>query len=178
MSIQSTGSSELPSRLTHRTAALVEIDIRQCTQIFKEINDADRFVLFIDGFYSLCSGVTVNCGGEIVKYMGDSCLAIFDETDCIAAVDSVLKVRAAFPDYCRKFGVTPTDIRATVHTGEVVYGTFGPEGMRDVIGKTASELFQMIGSGITITEQVYRKLPSANRGPWKKHGGQVTYILK
>ncbi len=174
MSIQ----ESLPPRLSQKHVALIEIDIHRCTDIAREIIDSSRFALFLDGFYTLCSGVITNNGGEVIKYMGDAVLATFNEDEVVTAIDSIITVRSAFPDFCADLGVTPTDIKGTVHTGEVIIGEFGPEGRKDVLGKTTNELFQMIGPGITITEQVYRKLPSDRRSPWKKHGGRVSYRLK
>ena len=176
MSIQTNDS--LPSRLSQRNVALVELDIYRCTEIFKEIADTPKIALFLDGFYGLCSTAVINHGGEVIKYLGDAVLAAFDEDECVAAIDCILAVRETFTVYCKEHGVKPTDIKGTVHTGEVIIGAFGPEGNKDVLGKTANELFTIIGPGLTITEQVYRKLPSDRRGPWKKHSGRVTYVLK
>jgi class 3 adenylate cyclase len=178
MSVQNNNSVELPARLAVRKAALVEMDILNSLQLVREMQEPLQFVMFIDDFYAIASEATQQCGGEIIKYIGDSSLSIFEEDQCEAAIESIYKTQAAFPALCEKFGVKPTGIRATVHTGEVVYGEFGPEGQKDVIGKLANELFQTRGRGITITEQVYRKLPNDKRGPWKKTGGQVVYVLK
>lgn len=175
MSIQ---SESLPPRLSQKHLALIELDIHRCTDIIQEIGDSARLAMFLDGFYTLCSKTVTSHGGEVIKYMGDAVLAAFSADEVVAAIDCVLAVRSAFGGYCADQGVTPTDIKGTVHIGEVIIGEFGPEGRKDVLGKTANELFQIIGPGITITEQVYRKLPSDRRGPWRKHGGRVTYRLK
>mgnify|MGYP006129886685 CR=1 len=44
------------------------------------------------------------------------------------------------------------------------------------MGKAMGTLIQLGGPGITITEQVYRKLPSDARGPWTKRTGHVVYF--
>lgn len=36
----------------------------------------------------------------------------------------------------------------------------------------------MTNAGITISEQVYRKLSSDKRTSWRKQGGNVFYVLK
>jgi adenylate cyclase len=175
MSIQ---TQTLPDRLQKRKAALAELDIQNCLQIAKELDDSTRFVLFLDAFYDICSAKTREHGGEVVKYMGDACLSIFDEEDCVAAIDCILAVRDAFPALCDRFDVRHTGVRGSVHTGEIIYGEFGPEGQKDVLGKTSNELFTIDRRGITISEQVYRKLPSDRRSAWKKTTGQVVYIMK
>jgi len=107
--------------------------------------------------------------------MGDSCLAVFPEDKATEAIESVSKLRLEFVDYCRTRQVKPTDLRAGVHVGEVTMGEFGPRRQRDVMGRSSSIAIAMPGTGVTISEQVYRKLPSASRSPWKKQGAQVTY---
>lgn len=176
MSNPALNQQSLPSRLTQRQAALVEMDITNCLGIAETINSETSFVLFLDAFYQLATQQVTAHGGEVVKYLGDSCLAIFDESACTDAINSIVATREQFPELCERFGVKPTGIRATVHTGSVIVGEFGPNAQRDVLGKRANELFQTRSRGITITEAVYRKLPSDQRGPWKKRGGQVVYI--
>ena len=168
----------LPPRLTRKSAALVELDILNSLKIARQMDSSEQFALFIDAFYTLCSAKTQQYGGEIIKYIGDSTLAMFEATDCVAALGSVHDIRDCFPEFCREFGVEGHELRATVHTGDVIFGSFGPEGQKDVIGKTPNELFQTRGYGITITEQVYRKLPSDKRSTWKKKGGQVVYVME
>ena len=171
-------SRELPSHLTKTDAILVNADISRFLDIAAEIDDRVAAINFLDGFYHLCSKHINRCGGEVIKYMGDEALAMFDDNACESAVDAVSAIRTEFPGYCQACEVTPTDIRASMHAGTVIVGNFGPEGYKDVLGRTSNVLFQLSGPGITITEQVYRKLPSNKRSPWKKQGGHVVYEMK
>lgn len=170
--------SELPSRLSIKNAVLVNIDVMRFTHITEQIDDQTRIVVFLDGYYSLCSRQVTAHGGEIIKYMGDSCVALFDDTASNAAIEAVRAIRDEFADYCRNQSVTPTELRVAIHTGEVIVGGYGPEEYKDVLGRTANILFSMNGPGITITEQVYRSLPSDKRSPWRKQGGHVVYVMK
>ncbi len=169
---------ELPSHLSVKNAILANIDVARFTHIMERINDTVATVNFLEGYYSLCSSHITGCGGEVIKYMGDGCLAMFDASGSSEAIDAVCAIRDDFPDYCRSQNVTPTDIRAALHTGDVIVGGFGPEKIKDVLGSTANILFSMAGPGITISEQVYRSLDSGKRGPWRKHGGHVVYVMK
>lgn len=171
-------TTSLPDRLKVTKAALLEMDILNTVQIAQSCESNAAFALFLDASYELYSEQVNAHDGEVIKYLGDSCLAMFDEADCVKAIDCVTATRDAFPAICDRFGIKSTGIRATVHTGEVIYGKFGPEGQTDILGRSANELFTTRGRGITITEPVYRKLPSDRRGEWKKHGGQVVYTLK
>ena len=176
--MSATSSVALPPRLTRKKLTLVEVDVSRSTSIVVDIDDDDKAVLFFDGFYALCTRHIEAHGGKVIKYMGDACLASFDADDCVAAIDAVIAMRDAFPAYCASHDVTPTDIHGTVHMGDMVVGQFGPQGFQDVMGRAPNTLFKMAGHGITISEQVYRKLPSGRRGPWRKRGGEVTYVLR
>jgi len=171
-------SRELPSHLSIKNAVLINIDVLNATQIIAQMDDLVGTVHFLDGYYSLCSKHITAHGGEVIKYIGDACLAMFDETAIIDAIDAVCAIRNEFAEYCNSVAVAPTDLRVSLHTGEVIVGGFGPEGYKDILGKTVNILFSMTGRGITITEQVYRKLPSDKRSPWKKQGGHVVYVMK
>lgn len=168
----------LPDHLTERKAALAELDIQNSLQIARDIDDSVKFAVFLDRFYTLCSETIGTYNGEVIKYLGDSCLCMFDEDACIDAIDTLLDVRGAFPSLCEEFGIRHTGVRGSVHTGTIVYGEFGPEKQKDVLGKMSNELFTIDRRGVTITEQVYRKLPNDRRSEWKKTGGQVVYVLK
>jgi len=171
-------SAALPAHITSRRATLVLVDIQRTLSIAKEMADENRFVLFLDEFYSQCSTAVNQRHGEVVKYIGDACLALFDEQDCEHGIEVILALREAFPGLCARHNITPTGLRGNVHIGEVITGEFGPEGFRDVLGKAVNTLFTMQGDGITVSEQVYRKLPSDKRSHWRKHAAMVTYRLK
>jgi class 3 adenylate cyclase len=176
--MSATSSAALPPRLSRKKLTVVELDVSRSTWLIGEIGDDNRAVMFFDGFYTLCTQHIEAHGGEVIKYLGDACLAIFDEDACVQAIDAVIAIRDAFPGYCRTSDVPPAEIHGAVHIGELVVGEFGPQGFKDVMGRTPSTLFKMAGSGIAISEQAYRKLPSDRRAAWRKRGGQVTYVLK
>jgi class 3 adenylate cyclase len=167
----------LPEGLTQRDATVVVVDIARMTSIIEVLPDEPTVIAFLDGFYRLCSHHIEQGGGEVIKYMGDSCFAIYDAKESGAAIRDVQAIRKEFPGYGREFGLPNSDVRAAIHIGEVVTGGFGPQGIKDVLGKAPGVVMSMNRSGISITEQVYRKLPSSERGPWRKKGGQVTYLL-
>jgi len=169
----------LPARLSKTTLITVSIDICRMTSIIREIDDEIKTVLFIDGFYSLCTQYIEPLGGEIVKYMGDSCLATFPADKSVEAIESVSQLRSAFQNYCESMSVQATDIQAGLHVDEAFVGEFGPLRQRDISAKSSGIAIQLMsGSGITISEQLYRKLPSANRNSWRKTGGRVTYDMQ
>lgn len=174
----STQSATLPSHLAPVRATFLLTDVQRMVGIIDELGNESAIVTFLDDFYVLCSKQVAAHGGEVIKYQGDSCFAMFPEDGVETAVSALVAIRESFTDFCRKHGVTPTGVRGAVHVGDAIVGTFGPESQRDAMGKAPSELFAMDGPGISLSEQAYRKLPSAKRGPWKKHGGKVVYLMK
>ena len=168
-------TTQLPARLQIKNLIAVHIDICQSVKILSNFDDGIKTVLFFDGFYTLCGRYIEAHSGELIKYMGDSVLAIFDENDILPAITAVQEIRKAFPSYCESAGINATDIRAGIHIGEAIIGEFGSSGIRDVLGRGSSLAIQMSGPGITLSEQVYRKLPSEMRGEWKKRKSKVKY---
>lgn len=168
----------LPPRVTETRATLMLTDILRVLSLVREIGSETGFVGFIEDYYAYCSRHVSDHGGEVIKYSGDACLAQFDEAAIEQAIACLVAIRDGFAEFCSAHGVTATDIKGVIHVGSVMTGHFGPEGYRDVMGKTVSTLFSMEAPGITISEQAYRKLPSDLRSPWRKHGGQVVYVMK
>ena len=43
----------------------------------------------VDAFYRLMADTIESHGGRVIKFIGDGCLAVFDESDAVAAVSCV-----------------------------------------------------------------------------------------
>ncbi|MCB1692914.1 MAG: hypothetical protein KDI19_09115 [Pseudomonadales bacterium] len=174
----STQSTALPGHFHESRATVVLVDIRRMIGIIEELGSEHRYVLFLEDFYSLCHDAIEVSGGAVIKYIGDSCLATFGEDDIVHAVDAVKAIRDGFPALCEKYGVHTTGVRANIVIDEVISGEFGPTRQRDIMGKAVGAVMVMEGSGISLSESAYRKLPSANRSGWRKQGGKVVYVMK
>ena len=168
---------KLPDRLTRRKAISVFVDIAGFSQMAGRIGDDDDVILFLDGFYDLVVDHLEGAGGDVIKYMGDASIAVFDETDAERAIDAVVNLRASFPAYADSRGAPGAELRASITLGNVVIGPFGRKGIRDVLGLGAAQAINTSGPGIVISEPVYRKLPAGLRSPWRKRTGRVTYHL-
>ncbi len=167
---------DVPSRFSERKAVVLLLDISGTMKIATAMTPLN-FAAFLDDFYRLCARQVEHAGGEVVKYLGDAALAIFDEDGTVAAVDAVHAVREDFKAVCTGHGVQ-ADIGANLHLGDVVVGAFGPNAIRDITGSAVYTTFRMGGGpGLRISEPVYRKLPSGARSPWKKQKAHVTYVL-
>jgi adenylate cyclase len=134
----------------------------------------------VDDLYRLMAEAIESSGGRVVKFVGDGCLAVFDES---RAPDAVRCVRA-LGDSVRAVGSrhgVALDIGANVHLSVVVEGEYGdgPSRRYDLIGAGVFHVFRMgAGVGVRISEPVYRQLPNEERGPWTKQQPPATYTLK
>ena len=163
------------SRFSEHKAVVVLVDISGTLKLATALTPL-KFAVFLDDFYGLCTHHVEHAGGELIKYVGDATLALFNEHDAVAAVEAVQAIREGFAPVCAAHGVQ-ADISANIHLGDVVDGVFGPAACRDITGGTVYTTFRMGGGpGLRISEPVYRKLPSGARSPWKKQKSPVTYV--
>jgi len=170
-------SAGAPARICEVKRVLSVIDLAGFT---RAANRAPALAIaeFLDRYYGACAEAVVSAGGRVVKYMGDACFAVFPEERCadaVAAVVSLSKNTRAFDNsWGLRFG-------ANVHLGTVAEGELGPPGDRryDVLGAEVNHLFRMGGgSGIRLSEPVYRQLPNERRGAWHKDKPPATYRME
>jgi class 3 adenylate cyclase len=134
----------------------------------------------VDHFYELCGDLVPAHRGRIVKFAGDSCLAVFEPAAAPDAVECVLAMRDAVRSMGQEAGLD-IDLGVNVHLSTVVAGTFGGPSAPsdDVMGVGVFHTYRMgSGPGIRISEPVYRKLADGNRSGWRKHQPPATYTLE
>ena len=156
---------------------IVLVDMMNASRVLSGMSDVEH-AQFLHEFYARCTHHLEGKGGSIVKYLGDSALAVFDEDAVVAAVDAVQALGKEFRSMCSALGYE-SGVRCNMHSGDVVIGDFGPQGFRDVMGSSVSATFRLDGGrGINVSERVYRKLPSDARSGWHKRKPPVTYVLE
>ncbi len=115
---------------------------------------------FLQEFYEKLGDVIVEHDGEIMKYLGDAILCIFDSEN--QAVESALKMRKVYSDIVTGRNLSgDTELEIGISAGEVGIGTFGHKSLmqKDVFGTVVNQA-AMIGHhrGIAVTESVYGKI--------------------
>jgi class 3 adenylate cyclase len=133
----------------------------------------------LDDWYRRTSRIVRAHGGRVVKWIGDACLATFPDEKSCDAVDAVLELERALAPFASEHRVK-LELGASVHVAVVAEGEFGPEDdpRYDVLGSGVNHLFTMgRGSGIHISEPVYRRLPNERRARWTKNRPPATYSL-
>jgi adenylate cyclase len=165
-------------QFTERRRVLLLADLAGFTRAVAPLRGL-QFAELVDDFYRLAADVVQAHGGTIVKFVGDGCLAVFDEENAVAAVSCAQALRPPVRELGERHGVA-LDLGANVHLSTVVEGRFGagPSAANDVVGAGVIHAFRMgAGPGIRISETVYRKQPNDARGPWRKHQPPATYTL-
>ena len=135
-----------------KTLTLLNIDIREFSGLSREIG-SQKTVPLLNYFFSVMGGIVFKNHGIVDKYLGDGLLALFgapvsSTMDADNAVQAALEMKnsvATVNEYfAREFGVS-ISIGISVHTGEVVVGSFGFEMKMDytVIGDPVNDVFKL-----------------------------------
>ena len=169
-------SDSSPPKFAERKRVLLVVDLAGSARLVARF-DAVRLAELIDAFYAACGRVITAHGGKIVKFIGDGCLAVFDEEAGPEAVTTALELRGAVADALRQFDIE-AELGVNIHQAVVAEGNFGPDEQYDITGTGVFHVFRMgAGPGIRISEPVYRQLPSGERSPWNKQRPPATYTF-
>ena len=127
-------------------------DLRGFTALSERL-DRDRLLACLNQFFDCMAGPVEAHGGEILKFMGDSMLAIFPlETDqaCRRALQAALDGRAAMAGLNRDRaarGEEALGFGIALHAGDVMYGNIGAADRLD---------FTIIGPAVNLTSRLER----------------------
>ena len=158
---------------------IVLVDLAGYSKAFQAHGDL-AMAAFTQQYYDACVRALTGHGGMVVKFIGDACLATFAPDAAAAAVQAVAELQAAVAALAARAGV-PVGLGANLHKAAVVEGEFGTGAHRrpDIIGRGVNQTFLLGGgAGVRLSEPVYRALPSAARGPWRKHKPPAVYHLE
>lgn len=122
----------------------------------------ERLADFMQEMYETLGEIVVNHQGELVKYLGDGLLCIFEVGLEQEAVASAVVMRKAFTDMVERWALpADTELEVGIGEGKVVEGVFGHRTLRqrEVYGNVVNEVAR-IGHhrGIAITEKVYERV--------------------
>jgi class 3 adenylate cyclase len=170
---------QLDERFVPAKRVIVVIDLSGYAKAFQQRDDA-RVAAFLDDYYAACERILREAGGVIVKFMGDGCLATFEEQEAEAALAALGRLEQSVATARRDHGLDLA-LGANVHLAPVIDCELGSGSSRrrDIVGRGVNQTFLLgHGSGIRISEPVYRSLPSSARSPWTKHKPPAVYHLE
>ena len=82
---------------------------------------------FVQAMYERLGDLIVEHGGEIVKYLGDAGLAVFDEASVESGIMALATLTGEARECGRDHGLN-VYLNVSIHFGTVLAGTFGPPG--------------------------------------------------
>ena len=167
---------DLPSEFRPIKRIIVLISLPGFTRSFQTTGD-DRVAAFVHAYYGLCEHLLPKHGGDIVKFNGDACLALFDAGNAVGVVAAARDMESGVGELAKEHAV-PVSIGLNAHLAVVIEGQFGTGGSRrrDIIGRGVNQAFLLgRGAGMRISEPVYRALPSGARASWIKHKPPTIY---
>ncbi|MEZ5931707.1 MAG: DUF427 domain-containing protein [Alphaproteobacteria bacterium] len=126
-------------------------DLRESTRLSETLPRA-TYLALLDGFFDAMAGAVMDHGGEVLKFIGDSVLAIFPIKDRTSKhPDAPAKAIAAARDAERRMaklnqdrqamGESPLGYGIALHRGDLTYGNIGASGRLDftVIGPAVNQ---------------------------------------
>jgi adenylate cyclase len=131
-------------------------DIREFSRLARALGDA--LPAFVQAFYEMVGAAVVSSGGKLIKYIGDSVLAVFPEGMEEAAVRGGLGMRAAYPSLPgSQAGGVRSELVVSIGSGLVAFGVVGHQSLRneDVFGETVNETAMIAhGAGFVVSRTV------------------------
>jgi len=165
-------------RFTSSPMIILVVDLSGFAGKFRSHSDSEM-AAFIDRYYRLAGEVIEEHGGKIIKCMGDGVLSIFPADAASETVAAATTMQRAVAELSLDAGLD-CKLGANIHFGEAIAAEFGtgPSRRFDVIGRTVNQTFLLgRGTGIRLSERMYRKLPSDERAPWDKRKPPAVYVL-
>lgn len=160
-----------------RSLVMVLLDLARFTSVIAELSLRETTEL-LDEFYRAADEVVVQGGGRVVKFVGDACLAAFEPSAVLLALEAVDAVGERVANIGVSRGVT-LEVGANVHMANVAEVSLASGAVAELVGIGVVHTYRMGGGpGVRISEPVYRKLPSADRTPWRKHQPPAVYRLE
>ncbi|WP_093029061.1 adenylate/guanylate cyclase domain-containing protein [Ruegeria marina] len=156
-------------------AVLCYFDLKDFTAL-SERTPGPELIAMLNEYFGMAVGVIHGQGGNILKYLGDGILAMFNldtpEKSAAAALDAAVQMRRGMDrvnTQRRAQGKTVTDVTLALHAGEIFYGNIGAENRLDftVIGPAVnltvrlSGLHRSVGRNIILSETVARTADEA-----------------
>lgn len=154
--------------LQHIDAVLCYFDLKEFTSL-SERTPGPELIAMLNEYFGLAVEVIQNHGGNILKFLGDGILAMFNLNtpgeSAAAGLDAVTELHRRMSDVNlerQARGETTTGVTLALHKGEIFYGNIGANNRLDftVIGPTVnltvrlSGMHRSVGRSIIVSEAV------------------------
>lgn len=154
---------------------VIFFDLTDWMRLFEHHEDSEA-TQFLDQFYSETGDLVIQAGGQVVKFMGDSGLAIFPPDKIEAAISAMQELSRVVDHLGQNWGMK-LNLSVNIHVGPVSVGRFGTRDDKrvDIIGKTVNIAASFSRSGFALTQQAYRRISPEGRLQFQKYTQPVVY---
>jgi class 3 adenylate cyclase len=159
------------------------MDIEGFSKISQALPDMIRLFDLLNNWAAIIIQEVDQAHGKVIKFIGDSCLAIFSEDDADAGVCALLSAKEKAEAFLQKEGFT-NKMRVTGHVGEAVIGLFGTGSCKgiDVFGESVNTAAALdrgdYRSHLILSPQAFRKLTASTRKRFHEHTPPIVYIAE
>ena len=151
-------------------AVICLFDLKGFTSLAEQM-PGPEVIDMLNDYFGLAVGIIQSHGGNILKFMGDGMLTMFNlgslETDAKAALDAARELRQKMRTRNREraeAGLPAPDFTLALHAGDILYGNIGSANRLDftVIGPTVNQtariagLDHSVGQSVILSEDVQR----------------------
>jgi uncharacterized protein (DUF1330 family) len=154
------GCTAETGELARRDLVVMFTDVHSFSVVGVELRT--RLPEFMQVYFQRMGEEITRHGGLIIKYMGDSLLALFGNREEENAVACAVRMRREYQNLATMYGVTTeTELEVGISSGEVLVGSVGHSSLvvRDIIGETVYEAGRLMHHrGIAVTGRVRRSL--------------------
>ena len=150
------GSSETIS------AVIWYFDLKDFTRL-SETYPGPVIIDLLNEYFAIAVDIVEARGGNVLKFMGDGMLAIFDLNDIpdarLIAVEAAVELRGAFAELNEgrtKEGLPVTNFTLALHEGDVLYGNIGGRNRLDftVIGPAVNTTARILGMCSAVDQSI------------------------
>ncbi|MEM1352791.1 MAG: adenylate/guanylate cyclase domain-containing protein [Pseudomonadota bacterium] len=159
----------LRGSVDHVEAVIFYFDLAGFTQLSEALAGVD-IIEMLNDYFGLAVDIVTEHGGNVLKFMGDGMLAIFDVTAMEDAnknaIAATLSLRAAMADTSARreaAGLAVTGFTLALHRGEVLYGNIGGRSRLDftVIGPAVNTTARLSGMCAHVDQSIVISAPVA-----------------
>ncbi len=147
-------------------------DLTGFVSISNKLSDPEMFSLMASYFQMVASEMD-ECGGRLIKCMGDAALILFPENLAEAGILALMDLRPKAEEFMKSRGF-PSRLKIGIHFTSAILGDV--HGRLDVYGKGINTAAILEGKGVALTPQAFRQLSDEGRKLFKKHTPSVYYI--
>ena len=143
-------------------AVIWNFDLEGFTSLSEDLPGAEVIDMLND-YLAVVVEVVHRCGGNILKFMGDGVMAMFDvgeiDADARAALDAVTLLRERMTELNtgrETQGLPVSNYTLALHSGEILYGNIGSESRLDftVIGPAVNQTARISGMHRSLGQRI------------------------